>query len=96
MRVGATAPGAFLIRILNTAGETVYSVGPVPANDFVTELMWDGTDDTGEAVPDGRYLLAAYELAEDKTLADFSQRANASAAPDLSTRVEVNREFRVR
>jgi len=37
LRVEATAPGSFLVKIHNTAGETVHSIGPVHANDFVTD-----------------------------------------------------------
>jgi len=100
-RVEATAPGVFLLRIHDAAGQEVYSVGPVEAADFTTELRWDGTSSGGQPVADGTYLVAVYELSEDpepgaQGRVDLARMQDSVGAAALSTGFEVNRNFRVR
>ncbi len=83
-RVEATAPGSFLLRIHDAAGQDVYAVGPIPATDFTTELRWDGTGMRGKPVADGHYVAAVYEWPD------------STGAAALSTNFAVDREFSVR
>lgn len=59
IRVGPLTAGSYILKVYNSAGESVRSLRDTKASEGVYETVeWDGRNGNGEPVASGVYLIA--------------------------------------